>query len=364
MLLEFLRRHREELIADTPARVQVRAAPRLEKDELQQAIPLFLDQLIDLLQQKLIGGTDPQTTVKRDATRHGAEMLRRGFTVAQVVHDYGDLCQSISARAVASNVPITNEDYRILNHCLDDAIAAAVTEFLRQREITVSNEEIERLGRLAHEQRNLLNAAMLAFQVLRSGNVGIGGSTGAVLGRSLMGLREIIDRSLAEVRVGSGKTHIARVELAGFIEEMEVAAMLESRERDLQLTVAPAPYGVVVRADRQLLASAVGNVLSNAFKFTRRGGHVAMRTIVAAERVSIEVEDECGGLPAGRAEELFRPFEQRSRDRSGLGLGLAIARQAIGACGGSIYVRDLPGKGCVFGIELVPVMLPESFQAA
>jgi signal transduction histidine kinase len=364
MLLDFLRGHREQLIAETRARLQERAAPRAEKDELEQAIPLFLDQLIDILQQKLTGGGGPDSGFERDATRHGAEMLRRGFTVAQVVHDYSDLCQSISTRAVALNVPITNEEYRILNNCLDEATAAAVTEFLRQRESAVSHEEIERLGRLAHEQRNLLNAAMLAFQVLRNGNVGIGGSTGAVLGRSLMGLREIIDRSLAEVRVGSGKTQIARVELAGFIEEMEVAATLESRERDLQLTVVPAPYGVIVRADRQLLASAVGNVLSNAFKFTRRGGHVTMRTVVGAERVSIEVEDECGGLPVGRAEELFRPFEQRSRDRSGLGLGLAIARQAIGACGGSIYARDLPGKGCVFGVELVPVMRPESFQAA
>jgi signal transduction histidine kinase len=364
MLLEFLRRHRDQVIADTRARLEVRAAPRAEKDELQLAIPLFLDQIIDTFQQKLAGGSVSDAIFERDATHHGAEMLRRGFTVAQVVHDYGDLCQAISTRAVALNVPITNEEHRILNACLDDATAAAVTGFLRQREIAVSNEEIERLGRLAHEQRNLLNAAMLAFQVLRNGNVGIGGSTGSVLGRSLMGLRDMIDRSLAEVRVGSGKTHIAHVELAGFIEEMEVSATLESRERGLQLTVAPAPYGIIVQADRQLLASAVGNVLSNAFKFTKPGGHVTMRTVVTAEKVSIEVEDECGGLPRGRAEELFRPFEQRSRDRSGLGLGLAIARQAIGACGGTISVRDLPGKGCVFIVDLVPVASPESLRVA
>ena len=69
-------------------------------------------------------------------------------------------------------------------------------------------------------------------------------------------------------------------------------------------------------------------------------------------RVLIEVEDECGGLPPGKAEELFRPFEQRSSDRSGLGLGLAISMQSVEANGGELSVRDLPGKGCVFTISL------------
>jgi signal transduction histidine kinase len=70
----------------------------------------------------------------------------------------------------------------------------------------------------------------------------------------------------------------------------------------------------------------------------------------------IEVEDECGGLPPGGAEALFRPFEQRGADRAGLGLGLAISRQAIARHGGTITVRDMPGRGCVFVVEI-----PQSF---
>jgi signal transduction histidine kinase len=68
--------------------------------------------------------------------------------------------------------------------------------------------------------------------------------------------------------------------------------------------------------------------------------------------VLVEVEDECGGLPPGKAAELFRPFQQAGSDRTGLGLGLSITRKSIEANGGLVRVRDIPGTGCVFTIDL------------
>ena len=94
------------------------------------------------------------------------------------------------------------------------------------------------------------------------------------------------------------------------------------------------------------------NLLQNAFKFSHRKGHVSLTARVVADRVLIEVEDECGGLPDGRAEELFQPFAQRGDDRTGLGLGLSISRRAIEANRGTLGVRNLPGTGCIFTIDL------------
>jgi signal transduction histidine kinase len=108
----------------------------------------------------------------------------------------------------------------------------------------------------------------------------------------------------------------------------------------------------VVHADRQILASIVTNLLQNAFKYTRPHTHVTLRTSTAGNRLLIEVEDECGGLPAGAAETLFEPYVQKSADHTGLGLGLSICRRGTEAIGGTIQVRDLPGKGCVFTVEL------------
>jgi signal transduction histidine kinase len=165
-------------------------------------------------------------------------------------------------------------------------------------------------------------------------------------------LAELIDSSVAQVRLEAGIRAPERVSMREFIEEVEVGASMEATARGLILAVAPVEPGVDVKVDRQLLAAAAANLLQNAFKFTRLHGHVSLKASPTKDRVLIEVEDECGGLPPGKVDELFRRFEQRSRNRTGLGLGLSIARKSVEADGGEIHVRDMPGIGCVFTIDL------------
>ena len=77
-----------------------------------------------------------------------------------------------------------------------------------------------------------------------------------------------------------------------------------------------------------------------------------LRALHENGRVRFEVEDECGGIPDG-IEDAFMPFAERyQKDRTGLGLGLSIARKAVRMHGGDIYFRNLPGKGCVFVIDV------------
>jgi signal transduction histidine kinase len=139
---------------------------------------------------------------------------------------------------------------------------------------------------------------------------------------------------------------------------------LEANARGLRLTVSPVEDDVAIEADRQVLAAVVGNLLQNAFKFTRPRTTVTLSVGVSPERVLIEVQDECGGLASGDVNELFRPFEQRSADRSGVGLGLAFSRWGTEANDGRIYARNLPGKGCVFTVDLprLPVRALEVVQ--
>ena len=67
------------------------------------------------------------------ATAHGEQLLQLGYSVNQVVHDYGDLCQAITDLAVELDAPFSVDQFRTLNHCLDNAIADAVTEFVDYR---------------------------------------------------------------------------------------------------------------------------------------------------------------------------------------------------------------------------------------
>jgi signal transduction histidine kinase len=104
------------------------------------------------------------------------------------------------------------------------------------------------------------------------------------------------------------------------------------------------------------LSAAVANLLQNAFKFTAPGTEVTLCAKVAGERVRIEVTDGCGGLRPGDAETMFEPFVQHGIDKTGVGLGLSIARRSVEANGGTLSVRNLPGQGCVFTIELPTLM--------
>jgi len=165
-------------------------------------------------------------------------------------------------------------------------------------------------------------------------------------------LNSLIDRSLASVRLDAGLQNLERVQVRDVIEEVEIGASMFAQARNLLLSVVSVDPTVVVLADRQILAAAIANLLQNAFKFTRPGSTVRLRASSTASRVLIEVEDECGGLPDGKPESLLRPFVQRGADRTGMGLGLSICVQAAKAFGGELRIRDLPGKGCIFTLDL------------
>jgi hypothetical protein len=165
-------------------------------------------------------------------------------------------------------------------------------------------------------------------------------------------MNDLVSRSLAEVRLEGSVPRTERVPLKSLLEEIEIAATFEARHRDVQLSIKPAEAGVAVEGDAQILTAIVINLLQNACKFTRPRGHVTLGARVTIDRVFVDVADECGGLPPGKAEELFRPFQQRHKNNTGLGLGLAISLKGVRAIGGDISVRNVPGTGCVFTVEL------------
>ena len=352
MLADFVSSNRDAIIAGTQTRVASRTAPKPSDMELKNGIPLFLDQLADALRLAALGEVTNHEQMNKSAGKHGHDLLRMGLTIGQVVHDYGDVCQTITALAVEQKVPISTDEFRSLNLCLDDAIAEAVTTFSSFRERRIADQESERLGLLAQQLRSSLFAAMLSFDMIKTGRVAVGGSTGLVLGRSLLGLRDIIDRSLTEVRLDAGVNGLVLISVAELIEEIEIGASLQAQVQDLRFSVTTVARTVTIEGDRQIIAAAVSNLLQNAFKFTRQHGTVSLTVRATVNRVLFEVQDECGGLPPGKPEDLVRSFAPDGHDHSGLGTGLTICRKAAQAFAGELYVRDLPGKGCVFTLDL------------
>ena len=356
MLKEFIALNHDEIIRRCRAKVARRSMPPVTAAEIDHGVPVFLDQLVDVLRAH----GSSTATICTTSVLHGRDLLLQGLTIGQVVHDYGDVCQSITELAMETNAPISAEDFRTLNRCLDDAIAGAVTEFGRERGQDHEEREtasLERLGYFTHELRNLTHTAMVALDVLQTGNVGVGGSTGAVLRRSLVGLTTLIEKSLAEVRLTRGVQNRELFSVAGFIDEIAATAGLDAKTNGITLAVPPIE-DVCIQVDRRSLAAVMQNLLQNAIKFTKPGSTVTLRVRSTADRVLIDVEDECGGLPVRDATELFQAFEQRSVDRSGLGVGLAFCRWAVQANNGVISAHTLNDKGCVFTVDLPRCVVP------
>jgi signal transduction histidine kinase len=345
--------------------------------EVAHGIPLFLDQLIKTLQVERssepmrsrrvsgpAGGSElALSEIGSTAALHGRELLKRGFTVDQVVHDYGDLCQAITDLAFERGVSIGIDEFRTLNRCLDNGIADAVTEYAYQKDTAAKAEANgalnERLGALAHELRDLVHRATLALTAIKGGKVGLEGATGALLDRALIGLRNLVDGMLADVRTGARlPAQRCLISQSDFVAEAAVSAALEAHSRNCGFTVFDVDKSLGLDVDRDMLLSAIGNLLHNAFKFTAPGTEVSLSAYAASDRIRIDVEDHCGGLPAGTAEKIFRPFVQSGPDKSGLGLGLAICRRNVEANNGVLRVRDIPGSGCVFSIDLPRHPLP------
>lgn len=371
MMHEFLIANRAELIARCRAKVAQRAPPGAHGEELEHGVTIFLDQLIRTLEVERTadsigsrkvsgragGGKPALSEISESAALHGKELQQHGFTVEEVVHDYGDLCQAITDLAFERDAAIDIDEFRTLNRCLDNAIATAVTEFGYQHDFVMADLQAdalnERVGFFAHEVRNLLCTATLALSLIKEGHVGLTGATGGVLDRALIGLGNLIDRSLADVRARAGMQVQHRLfSLADFIAEIKLSATLEAQVKRCVLTVSHVDPLLAVDGDRDLLLSATGNLLQNAFKFSHAYSEITLNAYSMADRILIDVEDHCGGLPSGAAERMFLPFTQMDADISGLGLGLSISRRSVEANHGILSVRNMPGTGCVFTIDL------------
>lgn len=376
MMHEFLSNNREELAQRCRTKVGERVGRSATEKQLRDGIPLFLEQLIHTLQIEQTrtpmdsrrisgpaGGGSVLSEVSVSAAQHGKDLLALHLTVDQVVHDYGDLCQAITDLAVERDVPFQVDEFRTLNRCLDNAIADAVTEFSFQKDVlAVQASEKEsrlRMGHFAHELRNLLGTASLAFSAAKAGNLSLNGATGSILERSLSGLEKLISSSLEDVREQEvANLALETFSLAEFVTEIFNAASLTAKVYGCVLRAPPIDRDLALAGARDMLIAAVANLLQNAFKFTKPATEVVLTAYANGDRIYIDVTDHCGGLGAGVADSMFLPFSQSGTDRTGIGLGLTIARQSVLASGGSLTVRNVPAVGCVFTISLPRHLMP------
>jgi hypothetical protein len=214
MLHEFLTSNHQLIISRCREKVASRFEPTESAATIDHGVPLFLQQLVETLRDEQDAGirsvsrepSPAPTEIGRAAALHGAELLRQGFTVDQVVHDYGDVCQCVTALAIEQELPISTDDFRTLNRCLDNAIADAVASFGSARQTSLERQAEtlqQRLVVFSAEHRRLISIAIQSLAAIKTGDVGISGATGTLLAHALEELRSLTDRTLPEIRLGS-----------------------------------------------------------------------------------------------------------------------------------------------------------------
>ena len=355
-LATLLKAKRQDLIDRwSEASKRENTADPIPNGELIDHIPRFIDELILALHPEAL----PLPSLGENAIEHGAQRLHLGFNVAEVVREYGTLHRSIVEIAAGSGVPITTRDHVTIARWLNAGLANAVSQYVNDRDAELHRQASEHLGFIAHELRNPLSSVRTAFSLLRKGPLAGGGRAVEVLDRNLRRTLDVIDNALHHASLNMGLVpRLERVLVRPFLEELELDCSAEAQAKGIDVVVV-ALADLAIEADVGLLHSALSNLLHNALKFSASNTTVHVRARREEGRILVEVEDACGGLPPGKTEDLFKPLVQRGKDQTGFGLGLAIAQQAAQAHNGTLRVRDLPHRGCVFTLDL-PATTPSA----
>jgi signal transduction histidine kinase len=284
--------------------------------------------------------------------RLGRARGRNRAPIRDVIHDFGAICTAIMDVARGEEAQISPREYQVLNQALDEGMAQAVTAYTANRDTDRDQDAAEQLGMVTHELRNALHAATVSFAAIRSGKVPTGGRTADLVERSHRRLRGLVARFVAVVRMRAEiPARRDPVDLGAIVVEALDMIELDARDKGLTVSAAVDILGAIP-GDGDMVFSAISNIFQNAVKHSAPNGTIAISARATAKEAIIDVQDSCGGLPPGAEASMFAPFRQMGRDRSGLGLGLAMAHQIVVGHGGAISVENLPGKGCVFTIVL------------
>jgi len=217
------------------------------------------------------------------------------------------------------------------------------------------------LANLVHEMGRPLGALGSAIRALLKG----ADRDPELAGDLLKGMDSEINRlqrlledlaGLYDQVLGSLELNRQPVDLEGWIPEVLVPWETAAREKGLSWRVQIATELPEVSADPDRLAQAIGNLCSNAVKFTPKGGEVSISTGVERDQLWIQVCDSGPGIPPEDLEKIFQPFYRGKQDRrivQGMGLGLTIARDIVQAHGGQIQVESKAGSGAKFTIWLL-----------
>ena len=361
-LAQLIRQHRANVLARWRDQVRKLPAARgLDTPTLNDHIPDLLEELACAL-EGVSDETIPEAHAAATPPAHGAQRLRDGFDIEEVVAEYNILRGVVYSMAEEHDLPITGRAFHIINRLLDEAIGLAVQAYATQRSLDAKKRRDEHLAFVAHDLRTPLNAIALAVGVLdrasSAGDVARGDQARVLktLRRNIDALQQLV-RSVVEENANLPETASLVVErrhvdlwpiVEALIGDLHPVAVTNATE-----LINAVPDELVVYADASLLHRVLQNLLANAIRFTPRG-HVVVgaRTADSAGSVECLVKDDGAGIAAEQLERIVATCQGRDDEEPAAGLGLAIVSRFVRAHGGRVTVDSQKGAGSTFRFTL------------
>lgn len=354
LLPDVIEQHRQEIIQRWLDRAYRDIAPRaVPRSDVLDELSHVIDALVRSLRRDVIDESASIVAPVGIARSHGRQRFHAGYDISAVVREHLVLREVIFEVVAESGYRPDLREVGSVAKFLFGALAESTSTYAIERDREVSEQAERYIGFLAHELRNPLGTARLALSLLRERGELPEAPAVLSLERSLAKMHELLDGALTDFATRRApRPDRTRFELGGFLRDVVAESAAEAESKAVATSVEVAGP-VEISADARLLRSAVSNLVRNAIKFSKQGTRVEVEARRAEDhRVSIAITDGCGGLPPGSVERLFNPFVQVGADRSGFGLGLAIVKQVADAHDGAIRVHDVPGRGCVFLLDL------------
>jgi signal transduction histidine kinase len=359
-LAELIERDRERLLQVWRTQVrQLPAARSLDVPTLNDHIPELLGELTAALKK---GHTESVLDIElaESPKMHGAQRLRDGFDIVEVVAEYNILKEILHSVAENEQIDISGEPNRIINRVFDRGVAMAVDTYARQKAVEIQQRREEHLSFVMHDLKTPLSATYTAQAILER-DLPEEAKT-----KRIKDMLSIMRRNLERVDTllkAASHDHFnltagATGELKLNKRNLDLWALVESLSREVRPLAEKAhteivneiSQNLVTLADAVLLAQVFQNLLSNAIKYTKNG-----RITIGAEAIDgtirCWVQDTGQGIPAERLDKVFDKLETDPQKR-GMGLGLAIVKQIIEIHGGEVAVESVVGKGAKFTFTL------------
>ena len=354
--------HYERLVAEhsDPARVALLQKfgaikrPPPEQDVIVQVLTTGKSRLVEHVSEDVLAQTmsSEQYRIVRELGLQSwiiAPMIARGRTLGALTVVAGDSGRRYSE----SDVPLIEELARRAAIALDNARLYEEAE-------AANRAKDEFLATLSHELRTPLTAIAGWAHILQTGAADEETQRLAIetIVRSAKAQGELIDDLLDLSRVVAGTLHlqVASVELQRVVEETLLAAKPAADAKEVALTFDPG-RAVTVRGDERRLRQIVWNLVTNAIKFTDRGGRVEVSVSASAPMARVEVKDTGRGIEPSFLPHVWDRFRQAdsstSRQYGGLGLGLAVVRHLVEMHGGTVHAEsEGAGRGATFRVEI------------